>query len=81
MKELICKTENTHQYPIIIEKGIKGRLSQMKALFSQYHKVVIITDKNVAKEYLSEVERQVRQAGSKVYSIVIPLGEVSKCLS
>ena len=40
MKELICKTENTHQYTIIIEKGIKARLSQMKALFSQYHKLV-----------------------------------------
>ncbi|WP_414733515.1 3-dehydroquinate synthase [Acetobacterium carbinolicum] len=81
MKELICKTENMHQYPIIIEKGIKGRLAQMKALFSQYHKVVIITDKNVAKEYLSDVERQVRQAGPKVYSIVIPPGEASKSLS
>jgi 3-dehydroquinate synthase len=80
MKELICKTENTHQYPIIIEKGLKGRLSQMKALFSQYHKVVIITDKHVAKEYLSEIERQVRLAGPKVYSIVIPPGEQSKCL-
>ncbi|MBC3887212.1 3-dehydroquinate synthase [Acetobacterium paludosum] len=80
MKELVCKTENTHQYPIIIEKGLKGRLSQMKALFSQYHKVVIITDKNVAKEYLNDIERQVRLAGPKVYSIVIPPGEQSKCL-
>ncbi|KNZ41419.1 3-dehydroquinate synthase [Acetobacterium bakii] len=80
MKELICTTSNTHQYPIMIEKGLKSRLSQMKALFSQYHKVMIITDKNVAKEYLTEVERQVRMSGPKVYNIVVPPGEKSKCL-
>jgi len=64
----------------MIEKGLKSRLSQMKALFSQYHKVMIITDKNVAKEYLTEVERQVRMSGPKVYNIVVPAGEKSKCL-
>lgn len=80
MKELICSTANTHSYPIIIEKGLKGRLSKMKALFSEYHKVMIITDKNVAKEYLVAVERQIRLAGPKVYNIVIQPGEKSKCL-
>jgi len=80
MKELICTTANTHSYPIIIEKGLKGRLSKMKALFSEYHKVMIITDKNVAKEYLVAVERQIRLAGPKVYNIVIQPGEKSKCL-
>ncbi|HEY5557036.1 3-dehydroquinate synthase [Acetobacterium sp.] len=80
MKELICSTANTHTYPIIIEKGLKDRLSKMKALFSEYHKVMIITDKNVAKEYLIAVERQIRLAGPKVYNIVIPPGEKSKCL-
>jgi 3-dehydroquinate synthase len=80
MKELVCKTSNTHQYPILIEKGIKDRIASMKTLFAPYHKVVIITDKNVAKKYLADMERQVRAAGPKVYSIVIPAGEESKCL-
>lgn len=78
MKELICSTQNSHQYPIMIEKGLKNRISQMRSLFAPYHKIVIITDKNVAKEYLSEIERQIRQAGPKVYNIVIPAGEQSK---
>ncbi len=52
----------------------------MKVLFSNYHKIVIITDKNVAKEYLEEIEQQVRLAGPKVYSIIIPPGEKSKSL-
>lgn len=80
MKELICKTSSVHGYPILIENGIKERISKMKALFAPYHKVVIITDKNVAKEYLVEIERQVRLAGPKVYPIVIQPGEGSKSL-
>ncbi len=79
MKELLCSTKNSHQYPIMIEKGLKNRISQMRALFEPYQKVVIITDKNVAKEYLSQIERQIRQAGPKVYNIVVPAGEQSKC--
>ncbi len=78
MKELICSTKNSHQYPIMIEKGLKNRISQMRSLFGPYQKVVIITDKNVAKEYLSQIERQIRQAGPKVYNIVVPAGEQSK---
>ncbi|MGL4607860.1 MAG: 3-dehydroquinate synthase [Eubacteriaceae bacterium] len=80
MKELICKTENSHKYPILIENGIRERISKMRALFAPYHKVVIITDKNVAKEYLVDIERQVRMAGAKVYPIVIQPGESSKSL-
>ena len=78
MKELICSTKNSHQYPIMIEKGLKNRISEMRSLFGPYQKVVIITDKNVAKEYLSQIERQIRQAGPKVYNIIVPAGEQSK---
>lgn len=78
MKELICKTENTHEYKIVIENGLRDRLAEHEEFFSQYTKVVIVSDKNVAKLYLNPIKRQLKQMGREVSTIIIEPGEVSK---
>ncbi|MEG0377116.1 MAG: iron-containing alcohol dehydrogenase, partial [Eubacterium sp.] len=63
-----------------MENGLKDRLMEMADLLSQYKKVVIISDKNVAKIYLSGIRKQFKLMGSEVNTIVIPPGEESKSL-
>ncbi len=81
MKELVCTTENAHSYRIVIEKGLKDRLHEVGDVFTAYKKLVIISDKNVAKLYLSGIKKQLKRMGCEVASIVVPAGEDSKCLS
>lgn len=78
MKELTCTTENKHQYKIMIGNGLKEHLYEMDEVFGSYRSIVIISDKNVAKLYLSNVRKQLRSLGAEVYTIVIPAGEESK---
>lgn len=81
MKELTCTTENKHQYKIMIGNGLKEHLYEMDEVFGSYRSIVIISDKNVAKLYLSNVRKQLRSLGTEVYTIVIPAGEESKNLA
>ena len=81
MKELTCTTENKHQYKIMIGNGLKEHLYEMDEVFGSYRSIVIISDKNVAKLYLSNVRKQLRSLGAEVYTIVIPAGEESKNLA
>ncbi len=81
MKEIICKTESKSKYSIIIQNGLLDKLSTLTNFFSKYKNVVIITDKNVAKYYLTKVKRQLRKIGLDVYAIIISSGESSKSLA
>ncbi|MEG0508764.1 MAG: 3-dehydroquinate synthase [Eubacterium sp.] len=81
MKEFKCTTENKHEYKILIENGLKDRLKEMSELLGDYQKVVIISDKNVAKIYLSGVKKQFKFFGSEIYNVIVPAGEASKALS
>lgn len=81
MKEIVCKTENEHKYKILIQKGLRNKISEMPEVFEQHQKIVIITDKNVGKHYLSGIKKQLKSYGAEVYAIVIRPGEQSKCLA
>lgn len=81
MKELTCTTENKRQYKIMIGNGLKEHLFEMDEIFGGYRSIVIISDKNVAKLYLSNVKKQIKSLGVSVYTIVIPAGEESKSLA
>lgn len=81
MKELTCTTQNRHQYKIMIENGLKDRISQMGEIFGNYQKVMIVSDSNVARHYLRGIKKQMRVLGCQVYSVVIPAGEASKNLN
>ncbi len=81
MKEIVCTIENNHQYNIIIQNGLLDQIGKLANLFDKYKNVVIITDKNVAKYYLTKVKKQLRKLGLDVYAIIITPGEISKSLA
>mgnify|MGYP003297453283 FL=1 len=65
----------------MIGNGLKEHLFEMDEIFGGYRSIVIISDKNVAKLYLSNVKKQIKSLGVSVYTIVIPAGEESKSLA
>lgn len=71
MKELTCLTENKHQYKIMIGNGLKEHLFEMDEIFGSYpqHLIIRISDKNVAKLYLSNVKSRSKSLGASVYTI------------
>lgn len=81
MKEIICKTQTERKYKIVIKNGILDDLDKMTNFFGAYRNIVVITDKNVARYYLSKVKKQLRKVGADVYAIIITPGEDSKSLA
>lgn len=81
MKELVCQTENRHEYRIVIENGLRNQLGAYADTFGKYRKLVIISDKTVSKLYMSDVKRELRKQGHDVYGIIIEPGENSKSLA
>lgn len=65
----------------MIENGLRNKLANMPEIFEDHPKIVIITDKNVGKHYLSMVKKQLKNYGAEVYAVVIRPGEASKSLS
>ncbi len=68
-------------YPIYIGVNL---LEQCAAIFKKRkvtNTVVIITDTNVARLYLSEIKQRLEAEGFRVFSITIPSGEKQKNLS
>ena len=73
-------------YEIIIQGGLissAGRFAckLLNRSSDRHLKAAIITDENVARLYLSTVERSLCDAGFDTLSITVPAGEQSKCLS
>ena len=69
-----------HSYPIYIGTGL---LSSLGSLFQRHRlpkTVVVITDKNVARYYLKQVNDNLAASGFTARSIVIPAGEEQKSL-
>ncbi len=81
MKTINCTTKDTNEYQILIGDGILEELGQMDNFFGNYNKIVIITDKNVAKYYLTKVKKQLRKLGIDVFAIIVTPGEGSKSLA
>jgi len=81
MKELVCTTERKESYTILLERGLSKHIYELGHIFSKYKKIVIISDKNVAKHYLSRVRKQLRSFDSEVITIIIAPGENSKNLA
>lgn len=81
MKEIVCKIERESSYKIVIHKGLLDEISKLENFFGNYPNIVIITDKNVAKYYLTKLKKQLRRTGVNVYAIIITPGESSKTLA
>ncbi len=81
MKEIKCRTEREQEYNILIQNGLLEEISKMSGFFSRYPNIIIITDKNVARHYLTELKKQFRKMGAAVYAIIVTPGEESKSLA
>ncbi|MEK7449130.1 MAG: 3-dehydroquinate synthase [Planctomycetota bacterium] len=76
-----------NSYPILINPGllskiglIISRCSSGRRKLSERQQVCIITDRNVARFYLTKAVRSLKQAGFSVRSIICPAGESQKSL-
>jgi len=82
MRELIVDL-GERSYPIYIGEGLLAKASSYfdKHNVSKKSPLMIITDTNVAPNYLKALTVQLADAGYKVCSAIVPAGEQSKSLS
>lgn len=69
-----------HSYDIIIESGSLEKIGRWVGGLWERQKILIISDENVAREYLEEVESHLRDNGFTITSYIIEPGEKSKSL-
>lgn len=65
-------------YDIIIEEGSLARIGERLKSFKSEGKIMIVTDENVARLYLSRVRESLSECGFSVFETVIAAGESSK---
>jgi 3-dehydroquinate synthase len=68
-------------YDIVIKSGLLAELGDRLKVLIRSRKVGIVTDKHVARRYLKEVTRSLRQNGLDSVPIVLSPGERAKSLS
>lgn len=69
-----------HSYDIIIQAGSLKNIGKWVGDLWEKQKILVLTDKNVAKEYLDQVEKSLKDAGFSIGSYVVEPGEKSKSL-
>ncbi|BAL00982.1 3-dehydroquinate synthase [Oscillibacter valericigenes Sjm18-20] len=69
------------EYTVFIGPGLLGRCGELIASALAPCRAAVVTDSNVAKLYLSQVEESLRLAGFAVCAHIFPAGEESKNLS
>lgn len=67
-------------YSIVIRRDLLQDLGEELKRLKCAGKVGIVTDRNLAKHYLTQVTRRLKMAGYTVVSIVLPAGERTKTL-
>ncbi|MFZ7121825.1 MAG: 3-dehydroquinate synthase [Eubacteriaceae bacterium] len=80
MRDIKVKINRTHNYSIMIKKGILDQLDILKNTFFKYEKAVIISDENVSPIYLKHISKQIKNMGCKMHEIIVEVGEKSKSL-
>lgn len=78
MKRINVKTGNP--YEVIIERGSLKKCAEYISEVVSSRKTVVITDDNVAKLYLDDVQKSLRENGFECDAFVFPHGEQSKCI-
>lgn len=69
-----------HSYEILIERGSLKTIGQWVEKLWERQKIIIITDKNVAREYLALVKNSLEEVGFSLGVYIIEPGEKSKSL-
>ncbi len=68
----------THSYPILFEEAGIQRLDAIIAPYCRGHKLVIVTDDQVASRYLEPARSACARLGKQVHVVTVPEGEASK---
>lgn len=76
MEQVAVKARH-HEYPILIEKGLFGRLHEYLRDYTG-KRAMIVTDDQVAPYYLEMVKRQFQKSGIVCGETIVPHGEASK---
>ncbi len=75
---MIITVNSSVKYDIILGEGILSHFGKTAAELFGSSKVVIVTDNNVAKNYLESLSNSLKTAGFQVYDFIIEAGEGSK---
>ncbi|MCS6291287.1 MAG: 3-dehydroquinate synthase [Nitrospira sp.] len=67
-------------YAIVIRRGLLQEIGEELKRLTCVGKVGVVTDRNLAKHYLTQVTRRLKAAGFTVVPIVLPPGERTKTL-
>jgi 3-dehydroquinate synthase len=78
LKVQILKKDSS--YPILIERGLLGRLDEIKE-FEGYSQIGILSDHNIPDLFLDKVYKSLKKINSKVTKIIITPGETNKNLN
>ncbi len=82
MNEVIKIDLGKNSYDIIVGKNLlQDSAKHISKVVPKNSKIFIVTDSNVAKLYLSKLEKSLSKAGFKINSTIIPAGEKSKNIS
>ena len=65
-------------YPIYIEEELISKAGKIIGLIGSYQKVVIVTDKNVARLHLKELEESFSSKKIRIEKVILPAGEHTK---
>jgi 3-dehydroquinate synthase len=68
-------------YDIAIGRGLLASIGRRIAALKPGAKVAIVTDENVARQYLATVERVLKEAGIAATHVTVPPGEASKSVA
>jgi len=68
-------------YDIVVGRGLLSSIGRRIAALEPGAKVAIVTDENVARQYLAQTERSLVEAGISVTHVAVPPGEKSKSVA
>ncbi|MSR77854.1 MAG: 3-dehydroquinate synthase [Candidatus Omnitrophica bacterium] len=77
MKTILVKT-STSQYPVYVGSQLLSKLGSLFQDLSLGGKVLIVTQKKIAKHFLKPVQQSLKQKGYAVFVHEIPDGETAK---
>jgi 3-dehydroquinate synthase len=65
-------------YDIVIGRGLLASIGRRIAALKPGAKVAVVTDENVARQYLAQIERVLKEAGIAATHVTVSPGEASK---
>jgi 3-dehydroquinate synthase len=68
-------------YDIVVGRGLLASIGRRIAALKPGAKVAIVTDENVAQQYLAQTEKALKDAGISAIHVVVPAGEKSKSVA